>query len=433
MRPYPEYKESGVEWLGEVPAGWATKRLGYYFSERNEKVSDKDFPALSVTMGGIVPQIDTAAKTDDGDNRKLVRAGDFVINSRSDRKGSSGLSELEGSVSLISIVLKPSQDVFGNFSHWLLKSRNFQEEFYRCGTGIVADLWSTRYASMRSITMGMPPLSEQRKIAEFLDREVAKIDDLIDEQRRLIALLAEKRQATISHAVTKGLNPNAKLKPSGIDWLGDVPEGWDVVPFKHVVDYQEGPGIMAADFHDDGIPLIRISGVQGRIATLNGCNYLSPDLVEKKWSHFRLKKGELLISASATMGTVCEVGTEAQGAVAYTGLIRLKPKGSKITTDYIRAFVVSFQFSQQIDVMKAGAIIQHFGPSHLAQVYMVLPPTSEQVRICEYLELISEEFTALSDAGSVAITLLQERRSALISAAVTGKIDLRDFDESILQ
>jgi len=146
--PYPEYKDSGVEWLDTVPSHWDAKRLGQFLFERREKVSDKDYAALSVTKNGILPQLDTAAKSDAGDNRKLVKAGDFVINSRSDRKGSSGISERDGSVSLISIVMEP-KGINHRYIHHLLRSYPFQEEFYRWGKGIVADLWSTNYSLPR--------------------------------------------------------------------------------------------------------------------------------------------------------------------------------------------------------------------------------------------------------------------------------------------
>ncbi len=205
---YPKYQDSGVDWLGSVPAHWRVRRLGYFFDERREKVSDKDFAALSVTKNGIVPQLETAAKSDDTDNRKKVCAGDFVINGRSDRKGSSGAADVDGSVSLINIVLRPLTEIDIRFAHHLLRSVPFQEEFYRHGKGIVADLWSTSFSEMRNIALAMPTANEQSAIAAFLDRETAKIDALIAEQEKLVALLAEKRQATISHAVTKGLNPN---------------------------------------------------------------------------------------------------------------------------------------------------------------------------------------------------------------------------------
>ncbi len=139
-----------------------------------------------MTMGGVVPQIEGVAKTEDNDNRKKVCAGDFVINSRSDRKGSSGLSELDGSVSLINTVLRPSETVFSRFIHHLLRSTAFQEEYYRYGNGLVTDLWTTHYSDMRNICLGVPPLSEQYAIAATLDRETTRIDALITKKTRFM-------------------------------------------------------------------------------------------------------------------------------------------------------------------------------------------------------------------------------------------------------
>ncbi|HEY8084043.1 MAG TPA: restriction endonuclease subunit S [Methylophilaceae bacterium] len=428
---YPAYKNSGVAWLGEVPEHWEVKRLGYYFSERREKVSDKDFEPLSVTKNGVVPQLDTAAKTDDGDNRKKVVVGDFVINSRSDRKGSSGLAKQDGSVSLINTVLTPYKEIGGQFVHHLFRSCLFQEEYYRYGKGIVADLWSTNYSEMKNISLALPSFAEQTAIADFLNRETEKIDTLVAEQEKLIMLLKEKRQAIISHAVTKGLKPAATMKNSGIEWLGEVPEHWEVIPLKVAIDFQEGPGIMAVDFHDEGIPLLRVAGIQTRWATLDGCNYLDPEKVEKQWNHFRLTRGDLLISASASMGTVCEVDEQTEGAIPYTGLIRLRGKDGVMTRSFIRSLVISALFSTQIDLLKTGSTIQHFGPFHLSQMKVTCPPSIEQEEIAKFINLETAKLDNLTAEAQRGIELLKEHRSALISAAVTGKIDVRTLSSSI--
>ncbi len=422
---YAEYKNSGVAWLGEVPAHWNLRRLGYFFDERREKVSDADFAPLSVTRAGIVPQLENVAKTDDGGNRKKVCAGDFVINGRSDRKGSSGASAMDGSCSLISIVLCPNDGIRIDFAHHLMRSVPFQEEFYRYGKGIVADLWSTNYSEMKNISLAVPPSDEQSAIAAFLDRETGKIDALIAEQEKLLTLLAEKRQATISHAVTRGLNPNAPMKDSGVPWLGEVPAHWDIKPLRNCVDFQEGPGIMAVDFRDVGVPLLRVSGVQEHWASLEGCNYLDESRVAERWDHFRLSLGDLLISASASMGTVCEVGDAAVGAIPYTGLIRLRGVPSEMTKQFIRQVVVSNQFLVQIDLLKAGATIQHYGPTHLSQMVLAKPPIQEQELISDYLDAFLTRLDGLKGEAICTIELLKERRSALIAAAVTGKIDVR--------
>ncbi len=196
-----EFVDSGVEWIGKIPKHWKLERLGSNFIERREKVSDKDFEPLSVTKNGVVPQLDSAAKSNDGDNRKLVRKGDFVINSRSDRKGSSGLSILDGSVSLIYIVLKPI-NINSDFSHILLKSNGFIEEFYRNGHGIVADLWTTRFWDMKSIMLAIPPKDEQFQIVEHIENQTKKIDIAIELQQNYISKLKEYKASLIDSVVT---------------------------------------------------------------------------------------------------------------------------------------------------------------------------------------------------------------------------------------
>jgi type I restriction enzyme S subunit len=194
LKKYSTYKNSGVEWLGDIPEGWNLTRLGTRFTERKEKVSDKDYEPLSVTKNGIVPQLNNVAKSNDGDNRKLVKKGDFVINSRSDRKGSSGVSPLDGSVSLINIALEPL-NINPNFCNYLLKSNGFVEEYYRNGHGIVADLWTTRFWDMKSIILGIPPKQEQQKIALFLDDKTQQLDKAVKQKEQLIKLLKERHKS----------------------------------------------------------------------------------------------------------------------------------------------------------------------------------------------------------------------------------------------
>jgi len=210
-----------------------------------------------------------------------------------------------------------------------------------------------------------------------------------------------------------------RYKESGIEWLGEVPEHWEVKPFRCCIDFQEGPGIMAVDFRDSGVPLLRISGVQEAWASLEGCNYLDPERVEKTWLQFRLVEGDLLISASASMGTVCEVGPETAGSIPYTGLIRLRGIAGKMIRPFIRHLVVSTQFSTQIDLLKAGATIQHFGPTHLSRMRIVSLPIDEQEAVAAFLELETGKINALVEEQQRLIELLKEKRQAVISQAVT--------------
>ena len=194
-------KDSGVKWIGMIPEHWKVNKIRSHFKERRVKVSDKDFQALSVAKIGIVPQLEDACKTDNGDNRKQVLKGDFVVNSRSDRKGSCGISPLDGSVSLINIVLRPF-NILQEYVHYLFRSHNYIEEFYRNGRGIVADLWTTRYSEMRNIQIPVPPLYEQQEIVTYIEAKAAKIDQLCQAERSQIEKLKEYKQRLISDVVT---------------------------------------------------------------------------------------------------------------------------------------------------------------------------------------------------------------------------------------
>ncbi len=163
-----EMKDSGIEWIGQVPKEWKLNKIGSLYDERSVKVSDKEYAPLSVTKQGIVPQFETAAKTDNNDNRKLIKKNDFVINSRSDRRGSCGISEYEGSCSLINIVLEPRKNMCNAYYSFVFRSERFADEFYRWGTGIVDDLWSTKWSNMKNIYISSPSLEEQQKISVYL-------------------------------------------------------------------------------------------------------------------------------------------------------------------------------------------------------------------------------------------------------------------------
>jgi len=202
MTKYDKYKDSGIEWIGEIPEEWTLTKIGQIYNERNEKVSDKDFPPLSVTKNGIVPQLENAAKTDNGDNRKLVKVNDFAINSRSDRRGSCGISEYNGSVSLINTVLTPMCNMSNKFYNLTFKTECFADEFYRWGNGIVDDLWSTKWSAMKNIYIPFPKLQEQQAIADYLDNKCADIEKVIADKEAVIEKLTEYKKSLIYECVT---------------------------------------------------------------------------------------------------------------------------------------------------------------------------------------------------------------------------------------
>ena len=227
-------RDSGIEWVGAIPQNWQLSKIGSLYTQRNEKVSDKDYQPLSVTMQGILPQLATAAKTDDGDNRKLVRVGDFAINSRSDRRGSCGISPLDGSVSLINIILTPRTAMHPGYYNWLFHTTLFADEFYKWGHGIVADLWTTRWQEMKSITVPVPEYAEQERIAAFLDAECAEIDAVLEKTRASIEEYKKLKQAVITQAVTKGIRGDRPMKDSGSVWFEEIPCNWVMKRIKYL-------------------------------------------------------------------------------------------------------------------------------------------------------------------------------------------------------
>lgn len=423
---YPEYKYCDVEWVGKVPAHWEVRRLGYFFEERREKVSDADYEPLSVTKNGIVPQLESAAKTDDGDNRKKVCQGDFVINSRSDRKGSAGLSDRDGSVSLINTVLRPREEMFGRFAHHLLRSCPFQDEFYRNGKGIVADLWSTKYSEMCGIVLAVPPYEEQITISAFLDFEISKIDALVAEQEKLIELLKEKRQSIISHAVTKGLDLNVPMKDSGIEWLGEVPAHWSIVPVSYRYEVQLGKMLDASRITGEHLrPYLRVLDVQwGKI---NTDNLPMMDFDENDQARFRLEVGDLLVNEGGSyVGRSALWLGEIDECYYQKALHRLRPHCPD--NDTARFFYYTMVHATNLGVFVAGgnqATIEHLTAESFRRYRFTFPSIAEQQLIADALDRETTKLDGLIAEVQRAIDLLKERRSVLISAAVTGKIDVR--------
>lgn len=432
---YTEYQDSGVDWLGNIPSHWEIVPVGRLFT-RLKRTGFPDQELLSVYRDyGVIPK----SSRDDNNNKpsddlgqyQLVNPNDLVMNKMKAWQGSIAISEYEGIVSPAYFVYQPLRSLFKRalpkYVHYLLRNPRYIAQYLRQSKGIRVNQWDLDPEEFQRIELVLPPKSEQNQIFKFLDYETAKIDSLIEKQQQLIQLLKEKRQAVISHAVTKGLNPNVPMKDSGVEWLGQVPEHWEVTRFSYEIFFQEGPGILAVDFHETGIPLLRIQNVKSHFVSNNYKTYLSPSKVLSKWDHYRVEKGDLIISCSASTGLVSEVDESTVGAIPYTGLIRLKPRTRKIISQYIKLLVQSDLFFEQIEVLQTGSTIQHFGPFHLQQMYISLPAINEQQIICYEVKNRLDSIDVLISKAESAIELIQERRTALISAAVTGKIDVRNW------
>jgi type I restriction enzyme S subunit len=427
LQSYPSYKNSGAKWLGRIPAHWELRRLGFFFDERREKVSDKDFAALSVTKSGVVPQLETAAKTDDGDNRKKVCAGDFVINSRSDRKGSAGVSSLYGSVSLINTVLRPTAAIHSEFAHHLLRSLPFQEEYFRFGKGIVADLWSTNYSEMRNILLALPPLSEQSTIAAFLDRETAKIDSLIAAQEKLLTLLAEKRQATISHAVTRGIDPSVPMKESGVAWLGEVPAHWRVCPLKYCSRIGNGSTPNRDNLNywaEEGYPWLNSSVVN--LGEVVQAEQFVTALALKE-CHLPIIEPPAVLVGITGQGKTRGMATKLMfEATVNQHLAYVKTDERELSVSFLLRTLEMAYDHLRTESDGAGSTKGAITCEQLGQLAIPAPDISEQAAIVVFLDAEIVKLDTLNEQTRRAIDLLKERRAALVTATVTGQIDVRN-------
>ncbi|RWX45744.1 type I restriction enzyme, S subunit [Candidatus Electrothrix aarhusensis] len=423
MKGYPTYRDSGVAWIGAVPEHWEVVRLGSQFFERRQKVSDKEFAPLSVTKNGIVPQLDSAAKSNDGDNRKKVCRGDFVINSRSDRKGSSGVSPYTGSVSLINTVLKPLL-IHAGYIHNFFRNHSFQEEFYRVGRGIHADLWSTKYSDMATIMMPVPPKPEQQQIARYLDWQTTQINKFITAKKRLIALLKEQKQNIINEAVTKGIDPDVTMKDSGVEWLGEIPAHWECAALRHK--YQQCLGKMLDSKKITGdylIPYLRNTDVQWNY--INTESLPKMDIRPNEYERYTVQPGDLLVCEGGEIGR-CAIWNKDKEICGFQKAIhRLRPVNA--SRDLTRFMYYALNAAAKSGAFNDGHVstIAHLTGEKLRSHRFAFPPKQEQQAIVEHIEkeatLIDQTITRTERE----IELIQEYRTRLVSDVVTGKIDVR--------
>jgi type I restriction-modification system specificity subunit len=408
MNNYESYKETDIPWLGEIPSHWEIKRANIVFEERVEKVSDKDYEPLSVTKNGIFKQLANVAKTNNGDNRKKVLKNDFVINSRSDRKGSSGLSQYDGSVSLINIVLKIRNDNF-KFIHYLLKSIPYQEEFYRNGKGIVADLWSTNFQSMSSIFLPIPPISEQIQIANYLDWKINEIDRLI---------LIEKEQ----------IKELENLKQKYIDEIYQNIKSKNFISLSKIGTFFKGGGFSRENLSDSDYGAILYGDIYTKY------NYFFEECISKidENAYFNSK----CIDGNVVLFTGSGETKEDIGkSVAYVGTKKIALGGDiialKPNKNFSPKFIAYFSNTSNIKAFKhmesTGDIIVHITLGAIKSIKIPFITIEEQKdiikKIDEYILNLKNLIALIEDKIKYFLSLKQ----SLIAEVVTGKIDVRNI------
>lgn len=406
----PEMKDSGTTWLGTIPQSWELSRIGSLYQLRITKVSDKDYPPLSVTNRGIVPQLESAAKTNSHDDRKLVKRGDFAINSRSDRRGSCGISPYDGSVSLINTILAPREEMNPKYYDWLFHTVQFGDEFYKWGHGIVDDLWTTGWQDMKKILIPVPSLVEQEQIANFLDGKCSEIDALLSDIQSEIEILEEYKKSVITEAVTKGLNPDVPMKDSSVQWIGMMPEHWECIKGKYVLKYLQKPVR-----EDDGvITCFR----DGEVTLRSNRREDGFTMSDKEIGYQGIDVGDLVVHGMD--GFAGSIGiSDSRGKASPV----LNVLDTDMDKKYVMYYLRSMAYSDVFLALATGIRVRSCDLrwNKLAELLYPVPPLDEQIKISAYIDDTLEEANAVIAIKKKQLETLEEYKKSVIYEYVTGK------------
>ncbi|EAI9481781.1 restriction endonuclease subunit S [Campylobacter upsaliensis] len=420
------YKPSGIEWLGEIPQSWENVSIRSCFTESNQRCNTDSYPLLSVTIAnGIIYQDDIENKkdisNDDKSNYKIVPLNAVAYNKMRMWQGAVGVNTLTtGIVSPAYIVAIPNEKILPNFVSYLFKSKIMIGEFDKNSYGLCLDMNNLRYDDFRNIKIPLPPLQEQKEIAEFLDKKCEKIQNYIDKKQKLITLLQEKKQALINEVVTKGLNPNIEFKNSGIAYLGLIPHHWEIKKLKYVGKVVLGK--MLCNEHQKGY---------------SHCYYLkSKNLqwlnvevsqIEKMWfseyekSLYRIKKDDLLVSEGGEVGKTCIWNNELAECYIQNSVHKITLNKFNNAKFFLYLFFTYGKLGV-FDSVVSRVSIAHLVLEKLVNVDMVVPPLQEQKQIANFLDEKCEKINSAIEKTKRQIELIKEYKNTLINEAVCGRI-----------
>lgn len=438
---HAKYIDSGVDWLGQIPNHWAVKRLRFVAelnpskSEVSHLPADTEvsfLPMEAIGENGSLELDRVRPLADVQIGYTFFKDGDVTIAKITpcfeNGKGAAmqNLCNGIGFGTTELIVTRPkATQTTSTYLHWLFSSRPFRKagEAFMYGAGgqkRVPDDF------VRDFTIGFPPLPEQRNIVAFLDREAAKIDALIEEQWRLIELLKEKRQAVISQAVTKGLEPNVLMKDSGVQWLGMVPAHWEVMSIRHILDAIGDVDHFMPQSVDSGVPYLMTGDLKDLVSkvSLEDCKQVSYSDYLQLTKKIRTAKGDVVMARYATIGTAMYIDLDLEVLVSYA-CVTLKTSQRRMSGKYLFQYMKSDAFRQGVEHRVNTNTQGNVGIGDLQTLKVAVPPLDEQAAIAAVLGSDCLKMDALIAESERAVSLLNERRAALISAAVTGKIDAR--------
>lgn len=435
---YPEYKGSEVDWVGELPAHWDEKRFKHLFRIKKEIAGKLGFDVLSITQRGIrVKDVESGEGQVASDYSKyqIVKAGDFAMNHMDLLTGFVDLSRQDG-------VTSPDYRVFAledrasskPYYLYLLQLCYTAKIFYPLGQGAAhVGRWRLPAEAFNDFRAPRPPLAEQVAIAKYLDCETARIDNLITEKQNFINLLKEKRQALISHVVTKGLDPKAKMKDSGIEWIGEVPEHWSVLALGKVTlskcDGPFGSGLKSEHYTEHGVRVVRLQNIKMGYYLDGKDAFIDEDYYRNELRGHDVLEGDVLIAGlgdpNNPVGRACVAPVGILPAMVKADCFRFRVDIRKAMPAFV-AHQLSSGSVYDAGVMSTGATRARIPLNMMATRKIAIGPLREQEQILEYLRTVLPKMDSLLGEVEESLELLSEHRTALISAAVTGKIDVRD-------
>lgn len=435
-KKYPKYKDSGVEWLGEIPESWKSVAIRH----------------ISIVKRGASPRpIDDPKYFDDNGEYAWVRISDVSASSRYLEQTTQKLSDIgqkfsvclepgeiflsmAGSIGKV-IITKIKCCIHDGFVYFvnLKENRDFLYYIFQCnqmyiGLGKLGTQLNLNTDTIGDIKISLPPLPEQTAIASFLDRETTRIDALIEKKQRQIELLQEKRAALISQAVTKGLDPTVPMKDSGVPWLGEVPEHWAYQPMGYIISIQPGYSFNSDDYSETGIRLLKISNVAFGDVAWDDLTYLPFEYISK-YQLFSLNDGDIVMAMTRPVISggikVSIVSADDIPSLLNQRVCRLVA-GTNISSKFLYYTLISSTFVSYISELLFSTNQPNLSADEIKKFKCLLPSINEQTKIVQFLDKELRSITQIVDLINLSILTLQEYRSALISAAVTGKIDVRN-------
>lgn len=415
------------EWIGELPSGWDTVSLRDVLIERKElNKLRQETNILSVTNDrGVINYRDKGnvgnKASDDIERYKRVYRGDIVANSMNVIIGSVGISPEDGVLSPVYIVMKPADDVDTRFYDYIFKAKGFQAQLKRIGYGILDHRMRIPWDNLKIQQLPKPDYETQQKIADFLDTETAQIDNLIAKQERLLELLEEKRRATITHAVTRGLNPGVELKETNIPWLGQIPAHWSVVRVKDIADIVLGKMVQNEQKKTEEVlkPYLKSRNIQWNGIDLSSVDemWFKPNEIQS----YSLLDDDIVVSEGGDVGK-CVMWREEFGEMYFQNSVNRVRVAENTEAKYVYYVFQHFALNQVFMNTVNKVSIAHLTKDKIATYYIPMPNEAEQRRIADYLDTGDTKFRELKQKIQTQITLLRERRTSLISHAVTGKV-----------